>query len=208
MRLPAHVRCQAEVRRLREAPGRVMSSKLDMQVRGQIVAEHVERLRARIPDPSRLSGVSGDAASSRLAEPSGDGSPEAATPTSGLALRITEAQATVAGVQNFVIDESAPMVGKLAKCVDTLAGVGTDAAAAGHQARAVRDQHQRLRFSTATVYEELRTGLEAVPPALGFSRTELAPLLLMGEEVIPTSRGGLARGLRDHRLVPEDGGYA
>ncbi len=66
------------------------------------------------------------------------------------------------------------MLGKLAKCVDMLAGVGVDAAVAEREARTARDQHQKFRLATA-VYEELRAGLEVVPPALDFYRKELAP---------------------------------
>ncbi len=62
-----HLRCQAEVRRLREAMGRMRSSKLNLRVRGQILSLHLDKLRARITDPLGSLGLTGML---RLAEPS------------------------------------------------------------------------------------------------------------------------------------------
>ncbi len=73
------------------------------------------------------------------------------------------------------------MLGELAKCVAALSGVRIDANDAEREARTTRDTHQRLRRVTTGVYGELWAVLEVVPPAVGFSRSEPAPLLQMLE---------------------------
>ncbi len=119
-----------------------------MRGRRQVVAQNVDRLRAGIPDSRQVQEATASEPRASLPQPSGNSGPEAALPISGLARRIQEAQANVAGVQKIRHWRGHPDAGEAREVRGHFRRGGMDAAIVEREVRNARNQHQRQHWCT------------------------------------------------------------